>query len=87
MANLRHSDSCIKITYNDLIPGDKVWVQGELFEINNIFGYKDSAGRVIIRFTGDPVYGYNNLIGTGFASAIYGARSEVRCAIVKRAIN
>lgn len=86
VTDLRHANNNMRITYNDLLPGDKIWVQGELFEVTEIFGYKNNE-TVIIRFKGNAVKGYNNLIGTGFDHALYGASANVRCTIVKRTIN
>lgn len=85
--DLRHNNNNNKITYNDLLPGDKVWVQGELFEVAQVFGYKTSNGTVVIRFIGVAVKGYNNLIGTGFDNSLYGANAKERCTIVNRSIS
>lgn len=83
--NLRHSDNVIQIPQNDIIPGDKVWNCGELFEATEVSGYKDAFGIVIIRYTGIAVAGYNNYQNDSrFDGGTYGARADVTATIVKR---
>jgi hypothetical protein len=74
---LAHSDNCIHITYNEIIPNDLVWLCGELFKANQIFCYKKNEDRVVIRFEGECLTN-DNLNGT------YGATATERATIVKR---
>jgi hypothetical protein len=81
--DLRHSDFNYKKPYNDILLGDKVWVQGELFEVTLIFAYKSKNGTVVIRFSGKPVEGYNNLTGTMFENALYGSNANQLATVIK----
>lgn len=58
------------------MPGDLVWLCGELFSANEIFCYK-SGYRVVIRFTGTC------LTSDGLCG-MYGANATERATIVNR---
>lgn len=82
--NLRHSNNNEYIIYNDIQPGDRVWIYGQLFEATEISGCRDERGRILIEFKGLAVTGYNNYKGTRFDGGRYGSISSERACIVKR---
>lgn len=75
-----------QVTHADLQNGDRVWVQGYLFEVVNVRTHPETMpfgeygpGRPVVRFEGRVVDPTSSIFGTGYDGGTYGAFAWVPC--------
>jgi hypothetical protein len=79
----------LELTYGDVQNGDRVWIQGYLFEVRNLRRYPKASNPTytddVIRFDGIVVDRSVDIAGSGYDGGVYGGYAFV-AVHVERAI-